>query len=121
MSIWFFGRKAPQPLNSRSPKTTRFFVVLENSMWIANTVKKIFKVLGLPSQKEGYAWWVQIETQKPGCTYYFGPFDSSDEARSHQAGYVEDLQGEGAKVSSPTVRWCKPNYLTVCQEENLQF
>ena len=45
----------------------------------------------------GWAWWVEIVTQNPRCTYYFGPFLSSKEADATKAGYVEDLELEGAQ------------------------
>lgn len=44
----------------------------------------------------GLAWWVEIITIQPPCTYYFGPFVSQGEAQSATTGYVEDLDREGA-------------------------
>lgn len=30
----------------------------------------------------GKSWWVEIKTSQPACTYYFGPFDTEDEANA---------------------------------------
>lgn len=56
----------------------------------------------------GKAWWVEVKTQEPACTYYFGPFDISEEAELAKKGYVEDLEQEGAKQVQATVTYCKP-------------
>ena len=45
----------------------------------------------------GLAYWLEITTEKPECTYYFGPFASREEAISMQSGYLEDLSNEGAE------------------------
>lgn len=36
-------------------------------------------------------WWVEIKTESPPCTYYFGPFRQKAEAQRSQWGYIEDL------------------------------
>ncbi|MGV0025897.1 DUF1816 domain-containing protein [Phormidesmis priestleyi] len=59
-------------------------------------------------------WWVEITTADPQCTYYFGPFNSSLEARKLYSGYVEDLEGEGAQGITVTIKLCKPEILTFC-------
>ena len=61
----------------------------------------------------GLAWWVEIVTQNPGCTYYFGPFMSYEEALDAQDGYIEDLQGESISVA---IKRCKPTELTIFDE-----
>jgi hypothetical protein len=58
------------------------------------------------------AWWVEIVTAEPKCQYYFGPFDSYDEALFHQPGYIEDLQSELAFGINATVVQCQPDVLT---------
>lgn len=64
------------------------------------------------------AWWIEVKTQEPACTYYFGPFDASEEANKATQGYVEDLENEGAKQVQATVLHCKrPAQLTVYAEE----
>ena len=62
-------------------------------------------------------WWVEVQTQAPECTYYFGPFDSKKEAEFMQMGYVEDLVQEGAQNVSHTFKKTQPDRLTSCQFE----
>lgn len=64
----------------------------------------------------GLAYWVEIVTDNPRCTYYFGPFVSTQEADEIKAGYIEDLEGESAKIISVKVKRCQPNNLTICDE-----
>ena len=64
----------------------------------------------------GLACWVEIVTDSPRCTYYFGPFVSEQEAQAAKSGYVEDLENEGAQGISVTVRRCKPTNLTIFDE-----
>lgn len=66
----------------------------------------------------GLAFWVEIVTDDPQCTYYFGPFSSKQEAESAQGGYIEDLENEGAQGISVNVMRCKPTNLTICDEES---
>ena len=61
----------------------------------------------------GQAWWVEISTAEPKCTYYFGPFASAKIANLAQAGYIEDLESERAQVVKVQVKRCKPNRLTI--------
>ncbi len=58
------------------------------------------------------AWWVEIVTTEPKCLYYFGPFDSYDEALFYQPGYIEDLESESAIGISATIKQCQPEILT---------
>ncbi len=67
-------------------------------------------------QNLGIAWWVEITTDHPNCTYYFGPFLSADEAHSAKAGYMEDLQQEGAQGIKVVVKRCKPDHLTISED-----
>lgn len=64
----------------------------------------------------GLAWWVEIVTQNPRCTYYFGPFLSSSDAKVAIKGYVEDLEIEGAQGILVNVKRCKPNTLTIAED-----
>lgn len=64
----------------------------------------------------GLAWWIEIITETPSCTYYFGPFVSAKEAAAEKAGYIEDLEQEGAKGIRIVVKRCKPVQLTVFDE-----
>ncbi len=65
----------------------------------------------------GQAWWVEVKTESPKCTYYFGPFLRKQQAQDRQGGYIEDLQGEGAEIVSVAIKRCKPSVLTDYQEE----
>ncbi|MBE9041472.1 DUF1816 domain-containing protein [Oscillatoriales cyanobacterium LEGE 11467] len=65
----------------------------------------------------GFAWWVKVDTASPACTYYFGPFLSEKEAHNSTNGYVEDLEHEGAQGIGIQVSRCKPNDLTIYQED----
>ncbi|WP_009631193.1 DUF1816 domain-containing protein [Synechocystis sp. PCC 7509] len=64
----------------------------------------------------GWAWWVEVVTQNPRCTYYFGPFLSINEARTAINGYVEDLEQEGATEINLQVKRCKPQSLTIAED-----
>jgi hypothetical protein len=61
----------------------------------------------------GRAWWVEILTTQPQCTYYFGPFANSKEATVAMPGYVEDLEGELAQDIQTYIKRCKPSILTI--------
>lgn len=59
-------------------------------------------------------WWVKITTAEPNCLYYFGPFDSEEEAMRHQPGFVEDLTQENAREIKVSIqRTPTPSELTV--------
>lgn len=61
----------------------------------------------------GMAWWVEIITRKPDCTYYFGPFASHREAQLSQLGYIEDLERERPKLIAIEIKQCQPEELTI--------
>lgn len=73
-------------------------------------VIKILQFLGL-------AFWVEIVTDNPRCTYYFGPFLSEKEASDAKNGYVEDLENEGAQGIVVKIKRCKPSDLTIFDEQ----
>jgi hypothetical protein len=62
-------------------------------------------------------WWIKIDTQSPSCTYYFGPFDSPEESRSHHQDYLLDLQMEGAEGITYSIEQSRPQQLTIGAEE----
>lgn len=64
----------------------------------------------------GLAWWIEILTANPRCTYYFGPFITDQEAKAAEAGYIEDLESESAQGIQVSIRQCKPVELTVYDE-----
>lgn len=61
-------------------------------------------------------WWVKITTAKPKCVYYFGPFDSQNEAVESQSGYVEDLKTEKAQEITIEIKQDLPKLLTITEE-----
>ncbi len=69
----------------------------------------------------GLAWWVEIVTQNPRCTYYFGPFLTSSDAKFSSVGYIEDLEVEGATGITMRVKRCKPNALTIAEDLGERF
>ncbi len=62
-------------------------------------------------------WWIKVETQSPACTYYFGPFDSEQEAHSHKDDYLHDLYEEGAQGIHCVIEKTRPKQLTIFEEE----
>ena len=64
----------------------------------------------------GLAWWVEIKTEKPQCTYYFGPFLTAKTAKAAQGGYLEDLEQEGAQGIVINIKRCKPTHLTISDD-----
>jgi Domain of unknown function (DUF1816) len=82
-------------------------------MSLSDNVKDMFTVL---LEQVGVAVWVEVVTESPRCTYYFGPFSSFPEAEAAVAGYKEDLEAEGAVVVGLVTRRCKPESLTIYDE-----
>jgi len=79
-------------------------------------VTKFFNLLGVKEQNK-LPYWLKITTKVPKCTYYFGPFNSSSEARSSQPGYIEDLMAEDAQgIHIELEQALAPEKLTVCEE-----
>ena len=66
----------------------------------------------------GLAWWVEVVTSVPACTYYFGPFASAQEAKSAKPGYILDLEAEGAQGVQVAIKRCKPSRLTIFDEKS---
>jgi hypothetical protein len=74
-------------------------------------------------QLVGQAWWVEITTTKPHCTYYFGPFATAVEADTAKAGYIEDLESERAEGIQAVIKRCKPEEMTIdyeCEPESAE-
>jgi hypothetical protein len=68
----------------------------------------------------GQAWWVEITTDRPHCTYYFGPFATAVEADEAKAGYIEDLESESAQGMQVAIKRCKPVQMTIDYEQTAQ-
>ena len=58
-------------------------------------------------------YWIEVTTAQPICTYYFGPFLTRQGAHFAQAGFIEDLETENAKVLKVEIKRCKPQELTI--------
>jgi hypothetical protein len=65
----------------------------------------------------GLAYWAEIITSTPHCTYYFGPFSSKRDAEVAQTGYLEDLANENAQGIVVKIKRCKPQNLTIFDDE----
>lgn len=62
----------------------------------------------------GLAYWAIVKTKDPECVYYFGPFLTEAEAEQHKAGFIADLNEEGAEIKEFSISRCrKPASLTV--------
>jgi Domain of unknown function (DUF1816) len=61
----------------------------------------------------GRAWWIEVLTTQPKCTYYFGPFAYIEEAKEAIKDYIEDLESESAQGIQTKIKRCKPNQLTI--------
>jgi hypothetical protein len=64
------------------------------------------------NKQQDFPWWVEIVTSQPRCLYYFGPFESPEEAHINKVGYVEDLQAEQAEGITVYIKQCQPKTLT---------
>lgn len=87
-------------------------------MKVLENAKDIFTVC---LEQLGLAWWVEVVTYNPCCTYYFGPFVSSNEAKFYQAGYIEDLEQEQAQIVTVDIKQGQQKELTICDEELLEL
>lgn len=83
-------------------------------MTLVHKLKKDFSDFLL---KVDTPWWVEISTDSPHCIYYFGPFQNLKEAETAQRGYLEDLESEAAQGIVVNIKRCKPEVLTVFDEE----
>ncbi|HEY9614055.1 DUF1816 domain-containing protein [Allocoleopsis sp.] len=109
-------------LNTASPKqrlkalnprfSFKLFQAILNN-FLENTGELITSYL----EQTGTAWWVEIITKKPDCTYYFGPFASHREAQVSQLGYIEDLERERPQLIAIEIKQCQPKELTIFEDE----
>jgi len=83
----------------------------------SNTLQKQMKELLISLLNFfGLAWWVEVKTSTPRCIYYFGPFMRAKEAEAAKAGYIEDIENEGAQGIKVLIQRCKPIDLTVAED-----
>ncbi|CAN1212256.1 hypothetical protein TUMEXPCC7403_18760 [Tumidithrix helvetica PCC 7403] len=64
-------------------------------------------------------WWLEIFTAQPPCIYYFGAFETAQEAEESQAGFVQDLYLEGTQGIATRLRFFQPTQLVVTETELL--
>ena len=69
----------------------------------------------------GLAFWIELQTKSPRCTYYFGPFSTSQDAELALPGFIEDLETEGAEGLTATISRCKPRTLTIEEGIDVPF
>ncbi len=83
---------------------------------LGGTIVNITPISDLETLQEteiDFPWWLEIYTATPRCLYYFGPFDSEEEAQAHQKGYIEDLETEGATEIDVSIKQAQqPTVLT---------
>lgn len=82
---------------------------------LGGTIVRITPISDLDSSPHSHSslpWWVEISTQIPRCLYYFGPFESQEEAIINQNGYGEDLMAEGAVEIKINILQAEPEILT---------
>ena len=87
-------------------------------MNLSETIKESFTSV---LEQVGLAWWIEIVTDKPQCTYYFGPFACAKSAQKAVLGYIEDLKQESAQVSAVTFKRVQPRHLTIESDELREF
>lgn len=64
-----------------------------------------FWILTQPmGSSRGREWWVEVDTDSPKRTYYFGPYETKDEASNNTNGYIKDLEKKGAKKISINIK-----------------
>ncbi len=63
------------------------------------------------------SWWIEVFTAHPLCIYYFGPFETKQEAQVAQEGHLEDLRAEGADIISMHTSFSQPRRLTIYEDE----
>lgn len=80
-------------------------------------LQRLNQLLRGKRQEQDSSWWAEISTTSPYCIYYFGPFSTLNEAKVASPGYVEDLEGEGARDIGVVIRRCQPEVLTIFNEE----
>ena len=68
-------------------------------------------------QRFSTPWWAEVTSIKPKCIYYFGPFETSSEAKIAYPGYIDDLDSEGAIGLLVVIKRCKPDRLTIFDEQ----
>ena len=64
-----------------------------------------------------WGWWVEIVTVEDPCTYYFGEFETKQEAEAAKHSYIQDLREEGHQNMLVQIWLGIPEKLTVFEGE----
>ncbi len=70
------------------------------------------------NKAENQPWWIEVTTNQPACTYYFGPYGDRQEAAAQQHGFVEDLRSENAFGINTRIKRTQPEQLTIVQSDS---
>ena len=81
-------------------------LILPNLIQNISHQQLVLKQLKMP-------WWIKIHTIIPCVTYFFGPFDSLEEAEQNHWDYMEDLIAEKAFGMTFEFQKAQPNALTL--------
>lgn len=71
------------------------------------------QISSLNVENQELAWWIEVRTYQPACTYFFGPFESRNEAIWNQSGYLEDIQAEQPMGIMTNISQTQPEQLTI--------
>ncbi|MFN6168315.1 MAG: DUF1816 domain-containing protein [Pseudanabaena sp.] len=56
-------------------------------------------------------------TTQPLCLYYFAAFTTRQEAEIQQAGFIEDLLQENARIVWTNIQFLQPNQITLIGDD----
>ncbi len=99
-------------INDKIISTINDFIKIEDNNIVKNNELNKKTVDELIDQD----WWVRFQTVIPCVTYFFGPFDSFDEAHSNHRGYLEDLIKEKAEGITFNFQIGAPKSLTIVND-----
>jgi len=75
-----------------------------------------FMIQKKPPNSENSSWWLRFETAKPTATYYFGPFQSYNDAANNSQDHLEDLISENAQEIAYDIEFGNPQELTTVND-----
>lgn len=65
----------------------------------------------MQNKEPKFGWWIEIVTNKPKYTYYFGGFDSYWEIKSLKYKYIQDFKKKEIEIVNIQVLQCQPEEL----------
>jgi glucan phosphorylase len=100
-------------MNNQFQQRLNHFII-EFTRYIYRLIAMTLPIEAEPSiSTHKLGWWVELYTIEPPCLYYFGEFDTQQEAEDSKHGFVQDLLAEGAKEIRSQLQLCQPKRLTV--------